>query len=201
MCWNVQKSYIFAHIKTKKMKNTTLTREVIIASYNQKMAELQEREDYRFQNYYNCVDDYSFGSPIHAAVDSSTRRRAEKCRDYALETLEFGFCTIVSLQSLLLNEAGEICAEGTGYGKFGSYFRLFNGGFVGVPKKASTLEAKGYTMQERKTTYKARFTGGFTKNDDAIFDEISIIKQEFTPSLTAYGNSIIDWLYKNQTGA
>jgi hypothetical protein len=183
------------------MKNTTLTREVIIASYKQKMAELQERHDYRFKNYYNCVDDYSFGSPIHEAVDSSTRRQAEQVRDYSLETLEFGFCTVISLQSLLLNEAGEICAEGTGYGKFGSYFRLFNGGFVGVPKKATTLEAKGYTMQERKTTYKASFTGRFTKNDAPIFEEISIISQEVTPSLTAYANSFIDWLYKNQTGA
>lgn len=183
------------------MKNTTLTREVIIASYNQKMAELQERRDYRFKNYYNCVDDYSFGSPIHEAVDSSTRRQAEQCRDCALETLEFGFCTVVSFQSLLIDEAGEICAEGTGYGKFGPFFRLFNGGFVSVPKKASTLEAKGYTMQERKTTYKARFTGRFTKNDAPIFDEISIISQEAAPSMRLGANCLIDWLYKNQTGA
>jgi hypothetical protein len=183
------------------MTNHALTREAIIASYDKKIKELEERQEYRAQNYYNCVDDYSFCNPIHDAVDSSFRVRALQCRDYELETLEFGFCTVVSMQSLLFNEAGEICAEGTNYGKFGSYFRLFNGGFVGVPKKAVTLKLKGYTMQERKTTYKARFTGRFTKNDEPIFDQISIISVEFSPSLTAYGNSLIDWLYKNQTGA
>ncbi len=175
----------------------------ILAAYEQTMSELNKRNDERMERYYNCQDDYSWGSPYHQAADSLTRREALLRRDLSLEQLQHGYCTLNSLCSVLINEAGEICAESPFYGKFGWCFRLLDGGFVSVPKKAATLAAKGYTMHMREIVYKGKFANRFAKDAQPIFDGLTVISETLTPSLNPHKSNFIDWLYNKQqtTGA
>lgn len=189
------------------METLELTKEArranILAAYKQTMDELQQRNDERMQRYFDCQDDYSWGSPYHQAADSLTRNQAIQKRDLSLEMLDYGFCTVKSLCSVLINEAGEICAEGPFYGKFGWCFRLLDGGFVSVPKKAATLAAKGYTMHTREIVYKGKFANRFAKDAQPIFDGLTVISETLTPSLQPHKRNFIDWLYNEQqtTGA
>ena len=112
--------------------------------------------------------------------------------------LEHGFCTVNSVCSVLINEAGEICAESPFRGKFGYCFRLLDGGFVSVPKKAATLAAKGYTMHSKETVYKGKFVNRFAKDAQPIFDGLTVISETLTPSLEPHSSSFIDWLYNKQ---
>jgi hypothetical protein len=189
------------------METMELTKEAkrasILAAYKSTMDELGQRETERMERYFNCQDDYSWGSPYHQAADSLTCNRARIKRDLSLEMLDYGFCTIESLCSVLINSAGEICAESPFCGKFGWCFRLFNGGFVSVPKKAETLANKGYTMHTREVVYKGIFVNRFAKNNEPIFEGLTVISEILTPSLEPHPSSFIDWLYNNQnnTGA
>ena len=185
-------------IDTKELK-----RQEIVSNYEKTMADMEERHEKRAENYYNCVDDYSFNSPYHNAADSSRENQATMLRDYSLEMLDYGYCTIKSEYSVLMNTDGTICAEGTFYGQYGSCFRLFNGGFVGVPKKADTLLAKGYTMHLCEKVYKANFTGKFSKKGNPIFDQITLVNETLTDSIESCPTNFIDWLYNQQikTGA
>lgn len=192
---------------TNTMQTLELTKEAkranILAAYKQTMDELNQRNDERMERYFNCQDDYSWGSPYHQAADSLTRREAEQRRDLGLEMLEHGFCTVNSVCSVLINEAGEICAESPFRGKFGYCFRLLDGGFVSVPKKAATLAAKGYTMHKKEIVYKGKFVNRFAKDAQPIFDGLTVISETLTPSLDPYSSNFIDWLYNKQqtTGA
>jgi len=180
------------------INNKKLQRQEIIAQYDKTMAEIEKRHEERAANYYNCIDDYSFGSSYHASADSSRINQARMLRDYSLEMLENGYCTIESECSILLDNNGNVCAEGTFYGKFGACFRLFNGGFISVPKKMETIKSKGYTMYMRRKVYKAYFTGKFSQKGNPIFDKITIVNETLTESIESYQTDFIDWLYNQQ---
>lgn len=175
-----------------------LQRQEIIAQYDKTMAEIEKRHEQRAENYYNCMDDYSFGSSYHASADSSREIQARMLRDYSLEMLENGYCTIKSECSVLFDRDGKLCAEGTFYGKFGACFRLFDGGFVSVPKKIETIKSKGYVMYMREKVYKANFTGKFSQKGNAIFDQITLVNETLTESIESCPTDFIDWLYNQQ---
>ena len=187
------------------MTTTTLTtdfearKQAILNTYENTMKGLRERQEYRAENYYNCVDDYSYGSPYHAAADSMVEHEARIKRDYALEMLENGYVTIDSHCPVLKNFDDEVCAVGVLYGKYGSFFPLINGGCVSVAKKQSTYEAKGYRLFERKRVFHAIFTGKVSSKGNPVFSSIELVSEEYTVcgnNYNGYGREdYIDWLY------
>jgi len=171
----------------------------ILDAYESVMKRLQEQEQSRMDNYYNCVDDYSWGSPWHREATALAEREAKIKRDLNLELLDNGYNEIETYMPVLMNFDGEICAEGTMYGQYGSFFKLFSGGFVSLAKKQATFEKKGFRMYSRKRVYKGVFTGKLSKNGNAIFDNLELISEDYELSLDNYEtNSFVDWLYSRQ---
>jgi hypothetical protein len=183
---------------------TSVTRDQIIASYQSVVDDIKQNNEYRMQNYFNCVDDYSFGNPYHAAADSSREYEARIKMNYSLETLEKGYCEIDSKVIVLTDLEGNQISVGARYGKFGLFFSTPTG-CVGLPKKIKTLENKGYSVKVRVRKYKADFTGKVSGKGNAIFENIQILSEVFIePQLNEEGNVInfegkfIDWLYEQK---
>jgi hypothetical protein len=116
-------------------------RQAIINSYQRVLDEISERHEYRANNYYNCVDDYSFGSPYHAAADEMVRYEAYNKMIYYLEMLDNGFIQKETRVDILTDLDGSVLATGSKRGKFGAFFIIENG-FVGIPKNLKTLTGK-----------------------------------------------------------
>lgn len=180
---------------------TPVTREQIIADYNRVIKEMNERREYRAQNYYNCIDDYSYGSPYHTAADSLTEGEARKRMELRLEMLEKGYCELLSHCDVLLDSNGNIVAEEARSGKYGYYFKTEDG-FVGLPNKISTLEKKGYSLRVRERKFKAKFINKFSQKGNPIFDEIVMESEDLLMPFLSNDRiqqinhpSFIEWLY------
>lgn len=178
-------------------------KQAILNAYEKTMSDLRERQDYRMNNYYNCTDDYSYGSPYHAAADSMAENEARIKRDYSLEMLDNGYVTIETCCPVLLNFNDEVCAVGVMYGKYGRFFPLIEGGCVSVAKKQSTYEAKGYRLHERKRVYHAVFSGKVSSKGNPVFSSVELISEEYElcpDKHDAYGReAYIDWIYEQQS--
>jgi hypothetical protein len=168
----------------------------ILSAYESVMNRLKENEQARMDNYFNCVDDYSWGSPWHREATALAEREARVTRDLKIELLDKGYNEITTEQSVLVDFDDNICAEGTRYGDYGSYFTLFSGGFVSVAKKQATFEKKGFRMGCVKRTYKGVFTGKFSKKGNALYDSLELVSEEFELTTQIHNlNTFVDWLY------
>jgi hypothetical protein len=203
----VWKTFVSLHCKPK-MKNIMnnnvsdyeARKQSILNAYESVMNRLKENEQARMDNYYNCVDDYSWGSPWHREATALAEREATVTRDLKLELLDNGYNVITTAQSVLIDFDGNVCAEGTRYGDYGSYFTLFSGGFVSVAKKQATFEKKGFRMGVRKRTYKGIFTGKFSKKGNALYESLELVSEDFelTTNIDNY-NTFVDWLYAQKS--
>jgi hypothetical protein len=127
----------------------------INANYERVLAAINERREYRMKNYYDCIDDYSWGGMCDKADDLLQERcRAE--RDILIEQAQNDGCYYRTSMFYRLKDDNGNVADGATYGQYGEYFRI-NGKFVGVPKKVSTLTRKGYTLELVTRKYKCTF--------------------------------------------
>lgn len=109
----------------------------------------REGTNYRMENYYNCVDDYSWGGPCDRAADWNISRCGSfiklmeeqiakpepKIEYFTREVLADLDCNIVS-ERIIKTKYGFAWIIGEGE----------NVEFVGCVKKASTYESKGYRV-------------------------------------------------------
>lgn len=120
-------------------------------AYQKKFADIDERRQYRMKNYYDGVDDYSFGGLCDKA-DNELEDKLRTERDILIEQVENDDKVIrTSFFHRLVSNTGEVC-DGARYGQYGAYFTI-DGRFVGVPKKLCTLTKKGYKLYKVKRTY------------------------------------------------
>lgn len=122
--------------------------------FNNAVKEINERREYRMKNYYDCVDDYSYGGLCDKA-DDELEDKLRTQRDILIEQAKNDGKVIRQSSFYRLVSATGSC-EGASYGEYGEYFAI-DGKFVGVPKRLSTLTKKGYKLVHVERTYECVF--------------------------------------------
>lgn len=159
-------------------------------------AEESEKSEYRMQNYFNCVDDYSWGGLSDQASNQRLNQARYRIDLYKEQISSGGYLLRTSSNTCLYDLDGNFITDNIINTKYGQAF-LFNGTFVSVAKKIETYNKKGYTVKNRVRNYKAKFSGRFTKSGNLIYDEIHITKEE-EKDFDVFGTkSYIDWLIEN----
>ena len=118
--------------------------------------------DYRAENYYNCVDDYSYGGICDKVASeniSANKRRIEMFN----EQMNNGAFIQTEFIEVLCDMDNKIVSDNVIDGKFGSCWRLTAGGFVSIAKKESTYAKKGYKTMSMAYTIEYYLTGGETQ--------------------------------------
>jgi len=117
----------------------------------------QEGTKYRMENYYNCVDDYSWGGPCDRAADWNISRcnsfialMKEQMEKPEPQTWDFH-------REVLADLDGNIVSERIIKTKYGFAWIIGEGEnveFVGCVKRQSTYETKGYRVMTITETAK-----------------------------------------------
>lgn len=120
-------------------------------AFEKSLCEINKRREYRMKNYYDCIDDYSWGGLCDKADDELEDNLRIK-RDIMIEQVE-NDGKIVRNSSFyrLVSNSGDVC-DGARGGRYGEYFSI-DDKFVGVPKKLCTLTKKGYRLYRVSRMY------------------------------------------------
>ena len=138
---------------------------------------IDERRAYRMKNYYDCIDDYSWGGPCDKA-DNDAENRARITRDIRIqEVIGNGRHTLHSTFYQLVDEKGNK-ARGANYGRYGFYF-AFADKCVGVPKRVQTLTKKGYRLELVERTFSCVFKG-FSRNGYLLYSDMQLLDEKTT---------------------
>ena len=134
------------------------------AHYKETIANLNKQEDQRMENYYNCVDDYSWGG-LCTQANIQARHRAERDLNERIEEIVRDIAS------------GEVAACGTREGQYGRYFHTyeaFGDKFISCAKKVSTYEKKGFRPYIQEVTEKVKRVGHW-RNGDTRYEFIDYI--------------------------
>lgn len=155
----------------------------IQARYQKSFDEIDKRREYRMENYYNCVDDYSFGG-ICDKADNEYENKLRYCMALEIESVENdGYIYRTFKHSVLTDADGVVIGDRILSGRYGDFF-LANGKYVGLAKKQSTFEKKGYKMMLMTTEYKITFSGRTFRNNNPRFTTVEIVNQSVAEDLT-----------------
>jgi hypothetical protein len=108
----------------------------------------QENWNYRMENYFNCVDDYSWGGLCDKAANEAAMKRDALKHNLKVQLEKGVFNEIIKL-SILCDLDGNIVSDKIVNGKFGQCWIIKNEtsvSFIGVAKKQSTYNKKGYKV-------------------------------------------------------
>ena len=127
-------------------------------SYEDMKKRHQEANDYRWKNYYDCIDDYSVCGIMDKAEQTMEERLLRENAILIEQLLRGGyFVHKTSCLQLREIETGNTY-PGVNSGKFGYYFTVGKGKFVSLSKKISTFIKKGYKPEIRTRRYKCVFS-------------------------------------------
>jgi len=168
-------------------------------AFERAMAEINERREYRMRNYYDCIDDYSFGG-ICDKADNELEDMLRMQRDIKIEQVENdGFYFRTSMFYRLCDNDGN-AALGTKHGQWGEFF-VINDKCVSVPKRLATLTKKGYKLEQVIRTYKCELKSirnghAINKSMTVIEEKVIDITQDSMPDYIG-GLPYIDWQYES----
>lgn len=169
---------------------TTKTKEELINEvknhYAREYAEIDKRRNYRMKNYYDCVDDYSWGG-ICDVADDMLERRLVKEEEISIEMIKNGgFFTRTCIHSVLVNENGEIVSNKILSGPYGWFFHVKDGDNeynVGVAKRQSTYAKRGLKMMNMTSEYNITWhNGNYFKDGNLKYDTITLVNSSMTES-------------------
>lgn len=171
----------------------------INAVFENAVKAINERREYRMENYYNCVDDYSWGGLCDKA-DNELEDRLRIARDKQIEEVINGGYHVETVTMYRLKDGNGNSTIGAKYGQWGEFFTI-NGKFVGVPKRVATLEKKGYILEKITRTFHCVFKGWSDKGYE-LYKSIDLV-DECVERVTTMPNYIgrqpwIDYLFENQ---
>lgn len=139
---------------------TSAAIEALLSSYEAQDAEARKNSEYRMQNYFNCVDDYSWGGICDQAASQAESIRMHN-RNVLKNQLENGIQKEVFTVNVLTDLDGNVVSETIVNGKFGPCWLIKNESgtsFLSVAKKAATYEKKGYKVMQRQITCEYYYT-------------------------------------------
>lgn len=181
------------------MKTTEERIRMVDAWYKGEMESIYKSRGQRAENYYNCIDDYSYGGLCDMA-DREVSRELSIEKDLKIEEIKNGGYHVENTYNhILKNLDGEIVSTTLVNTRYGKAFRIGDNKWVSVPVKHSTLIKKGYKLYEVESVYHLKF-GGFSKKGNVIYDKINrvdMIERECGDRIKLqYSNSYIDWFYR-----
>jgi hypothetical protein len=140
--------------------------------------EADKNEAYLMDNYYNCVDEYSWGGPCSRANDLK-RNNAEYERICLIKEVILGYIPLVKEINILKDLNGNVVARGVRSGKFGAYFKTFNDVYVSCRNRLSTYQKKGYipyvvTTIEKATLHHDRYGHPYLEGYEMIEEKEEI---------------------------
>jgi hypothetical protein len=127
---------------------TQIQFENFVSYYEQQNKDMRENSNYRMENYFNCVDDYSWGGICDKAANIAYGKRFRIYNNLVTQMRDGAFIEDIEL-SVLVDFNGNIVSDKIVNGKFGQCWIIENGdsvNFVGVAKKQSTYNKKGYKV-------------------------------------------------------
>ena len=145
-------------------------------SHDNTIKRLREDEDKRMENYYNCVDDYSWGGLCSKANAIAQDRAHQALQDRIEEIVRGGFLLRERRVNILRSLAtDEVVATGVCDGSYGPYFRTTDGKFVSLAKKVSTYEKKGYKPFVQTIIEKVVRFGTWSKSGDLRYKLVEVV--------------------------
>jgi len=120
-------AFLNEEVAVKNDLDKEARRKAIEDAYAQAKKNYDETIAYQMKNYYDCVDDYSWGGPCTRAAEQSLERSGY-ARDLKLQELDLGYIPIEENIFALFDLDGNIVSTTIGYGQYGRYWRLNNGG-------------------------------------------------------------------------
>jgi len=125
--------------------------------------EHNKNTDYRMMNYYNCVDDYSWGGRCDQAQDFEMSRMRGMLHNVLEQEENGGFCKEIAYAYELQDMDGNVLSKRLVNGKFGLCFIIQhsenNVSFVGATKNQSTFAKKGFKIVTKIYEFKVIYTG------------------------------------------
>lgn len=157
--------------------------ESLIRGFDATRESHKENRQYRMENYYNCVDDYSFGGPCDRAQDEEGSKM-NLAQSLLKEQLENGKPFTEEFRIPVLTDLdGNIVSDRIVEGRFGECWIIIdkskefnNASFVSVSKKNSTYNKKGYKVMEFVYLTEYYFTTKMSKN--GLISVARVLKQE-----------------------
>lgn len=145
-------------------------------SHDNTIKRLREDEDKRMENYYNCVDDYSWGGLCSKANAIAQDRAHQALQDRIEEIVRGGFLIRSRRVNILRSLAtGEVVATGIHDGTYGPYFRTDDGKFVNLAVRVATYEKKGYKPIIQTITEKVVRDGTWYKSGDLRYKFVEVV--------------------------
>lgn len=162
------------------MKNIFLTSKTVESKLTSMIESARENSEYRMKNYYDCVDDYSWGG----ACDQAANQQINSIR-MVLDLLKqqeandgYIYKTITELELQTLE--GKVLSNKIVKGRFGYCFVWDTDSegvkFCGLSKKQSTFEKKGFVVVSKHYEVKIRYNGFLTKSGyaDCVVELINV---------------------------
>ena len=170
-------------------------------SFKRQMESINERRAYRAQNYYDCVDDYSWGGLCDKA-DNEEENRLVISKQIAIEEVKNGGYHVVNTCYYQLRDNEGNVAIGARSGQWGEYFTI-NGKYVGVPKRVATLEKKGYILEKVSHTYHCVYKGWSSNREYILYKSIERVSEQIErvtkDTMPSYIGNLpwVDYLYED----
>lgn len=175
--------------KAEKIAQIKASRDAATKCHRDAMAQ-------RMENYYNCLDDYSFGGICDKASSEAISREERRAAMLIEQVENDGFIEQETESLCLFDLDGAFITDNVISTKYGLAF-LFDGTFVSVAKRQATYNKKGFEAKTRLRKYKAVFTGKFSQKGNPIFSEVELVSETFEDRIDIYraGTRYIDFIY------
>jgi hypothetical protein len=119
--------------------------------FEEENEQMRKNADYRMQNYFDCVDDYSWGGLCDKAAGEAYSKRLRLHNQLIGQLREGAFIEDFSI-SVLTDMEGNIVSDKIVNGRYGQCWIIQNNGsvsFVGLAKKQQTYNKKGYKVMTK----------------------------------------------------
>lgn len=173
-----------------------------ISSANSTLKTISENQQSRMENYYNCIDDYSYGGICDKASDQH-RNWLNHAIQTLKEQLESGKPEIKDFHiELLCDLNGNIVSDRIVNGRFGPCWIIKDGenvSFVSCLKTQKTYNKKGFKIMRKIYETEFYFLAASGKNGLKTKQRVISERTEDTDDV-AYANTKLDtiaWLALN----
>jgi len=175
------------------------------AAYNSMRERHSENTEYRMQNYFNCIDDYSWGG-----IQDQTQSQKENRLLWLIDRVKEqdnngGFLEESATELILQSSDGAFVSANIVRGKWGKCFMWGSEeqgmSFLGLSTKQSTFAKKGYRVVTKKYRLKVIYNGRITQsgNFSKSVELIEMIESVDSSIDTLFDNKNYNlWVLNNQ---
>lgn len=139
----------------------------------------------RFENYRNCLDDYSYGSSLYSGTKDEIARLAGLISLMEEQEANGGHLIQSHIQYTLEDTEGNLVSDTVIDGRYGKAWKLNTlftekGRFMGVNVKPETYKKRGYIPVAIEYTLKVVYTGEMSDKGTFIRDIEIVDKKRIT---------------------